>query len=153
MKYINLSLITMIVTAFLMRVKELLFHSAKQELTPESITEAMWSEALKEVHVYRSMEIVLQFAKTGDDPNQTEIYNWVLGPCLGNKADALISSWCFINLTPENGYRISSVFNRLATPSRTKFVQWPMATLKQAALLNVYNRLMYAALDKDRNNT
>ena len=104
MKYLNLSIITMVVTAFIMKVRSLLKKSGKVELESTGITEAMWAEAEKYASIYRGMEIVLQFAKSTDVPNQTEIYNWVLGPCLGNLAQGLIFRWCLINLTPENGF-------------------------------------------------
>ena len=149
MKYLNLSIITMVVTAFIMKVRSLLKKSGKVELESTGITDAMWAEAEKEASVYRGMEIVLQFAKSTDDPNQTEIYNWVVGPCLGNLAQVLISKWCIINLTPENGFRLNKVFNRMAT--RNRIVPWPMSTQKQIALLNMYNRLMNAAEDNARN--
>ena len=149
MKYLNLSVITMVVTAFIMKVRSLLKKSGKLDLESTGITNAMWADAEKEASIYRGMEIVLQFVKSTEDPNQTEIHNWVLGPCLGNLALVLIAKWCIINLTPENGFRLSSVFNRMAT--RNRIVPWPMSTQKQIALLNMYNRLMHAAEENTRN--
>lgn len=149
MKYLNLSIITMVVTAFIMKVRSLLKKSGKVELESTGITNAMWADAEKYASIYRGMEIVLQFVKNNEDPNKTERHNWILGPCLGNLTDAVIFRWCLINLTPENGFRLSSVFNRVAT--RNRIVPWPMSTQKQIALLNMYNRLMIAAEDNARN--
>lgn len=151
MKYINLSLVSMIVTAFILKVKELICRNTNTKVELFGITDKDWDEAIRSVHIVRSMEIVIQFAKPTDSTNQTEIYNWILGPSLGTKADQVVMRWCILNLVPENGYRVNKVFNRMAT--ECKILQWPMSSTKQIELLNIYNRLMYASMDKEGHKT
>lgn len=109
MKYFNLSIFTMIITAFIMKVVRLVRGKKRPGLVPNGLTPEEWDYAMSQAKICREMELVLQISN-GSSPVSIE---WVLGPSLGDAADLNFMHWCWRNLEQSNGFYLSGIDKRL----------------------------------------
>lgn len=143
MKYFNLSIFTMIITAFIMKVVRLVRGKKRPGLVPNGLTPEEWDYAMSQAKICREMELVLQISN-GSSPVSIE---WVLGPSLDYAADQNFMHWCWRNLEQFNGFYLSGIERRLTPRGRahTMNPQWPLSTKNWADMTNVYNALMHQA--------
>ena len=148
MKYLNLSVFSMIFTAFVMKVVQLVRGKKHPGLAPFGITPEEWEHAMAHAKLYRDMEIVLGFDKRGGNGLE-----WIIGPSLGEEADRLVMNWCWNSLVSENGYFIRTITRRPVlrgdVPNRNP-AQWPLTIEKWADMINMYNALMNQASIRER---
>lgn len=148
MKYFNLSVFTMIITAFIMKVVRLVRGKKRPGLVPNGLTPEEWDYAMSQAKICREMELVLQISN-GSSPVSID---WVLGPSLGDAADLNFMHWCWRNLEQSNGFYLSGIDKRLTPMGRahTMNPQWPLSTKNWADMANVYNALMHQAEMRER---
>ena len=147
MKYFNLSVFTMIITAFIMKVVRLVRGKKRPGLAPNGLTSEEWDYAMSQAKICREMELVLQISN-GSSPG---IIDWVVGPSLGDAADLNFMHWCWRNLEQSNGFYLSVIDKRL-TPRGKAHINpsWPLSTKNWADMANVYNALMHQAELRER---
>lgn len=142
MKYFNLSIFTMIITAFIMKVVRLVRGKNRPGLAPDGLTPEEWDYAMSQAKICREMELVLQIGN-GDG---TVRIDWVVGPSLGDAADLNFMHWCWRNLEQFNGFYLSGIDRRLTTRGVGHInPQWPLSIKNWADMTNVYNALMHQA--------
>lgn len=148
MKYFNLSVFTMIITAFIMKVVRLVRGKKRPVLTPNGLTPEEWDYAMSQAKIYRSMELVLQIS----NGSSTVRIDWVVGPSLGDVADKNFMHWCWRNLEQFNGFYLSGIDKRLTQRGRvhTMNPQWPLSSKNWVDMVNVYNALMHQAELRER---
>lgn len=148
MKYFNMSIFTMIITAFIMKVVRLVSGKKRPGLAPNGLTPEEWDHAMSQAKVCREMELVLQISN-GSSPTSID---WVLGPSLGDAADQNFMHWCWCNLEQFNGYYLSGIDRRMTQRGRAHAMnpQWPLFTKNWADMANVYNALMRQAELRER---
>ena len=83
MKYFNLSVFTMIITAFIMKVVRLVRGNKRPGLAPNGLTPEEWDHAMSQAKVCREMELVLHISNASSPAS----IDWVLWPSLGDAAD------------------------------------------------------------------
>jgi hypothetical protein len=146
MKYINLSLVSMIITAFVMKVVELFSGKTKNLIAPNGLTAEEWENAMANAKIYRDTVIVLHFANSGGGT-----LDWTTGYSIGPSADLNFMHWCWCNLVAENGYRLSRISLEAVCGSTWKLnPQWPLSTKVWAEMVNVYNALYHQAELRER---
>lgn len=148
MKYFNLSVFTMIITAFIMKVVRLVRGKKRPGLVPNGLTSEEWDYALSQAKIYREMELVLQIG----NGNGTVRIDWVVGPSLGDAADLNFMHWCWRNLVALNGFYLSGIDKRLVPRGRahTMNPEWPLSIKNWSDMANVYNALMHQAELRER---
>lgn len=148
MKYFNLSVFTMIITAFIMKVVRLVRGKKRPGLVPNGLTPEEWDYAMSQAKICREMELVLQIGNC----NGTVSIEWVVGPSLGDGADQNFMHWCWRNIEQMNGFYLSGIDRRLAPRGRahTMNPQWPLSIKNWADMSNVYNALMHQAEMRER---
>ena len=148
MKYFNLSVFTMIITAFIMKVVRLVCGKKRLGLAPNGLTPEEWDYAMSQAKICRNMELVLQIGN-GDG---TIRIDWVVGPSLGDAADLNFMHWCWRNLEQSNGFYLSGIDKRLTPMGRahTMNPQWPLSTKNWADMTNVDNALIHQAELRER---
>lgn len=148
MKYFNMSVFTMIITAFIMKVVRLVRGKKRPDLAPNGLTSEEWDYAMSQAKICREMELVLQISN-GSSPVSID---WVLGPSLGDAADLNFMHWCWRNLEQFNGFYLSGIDKRLTPRGRAHAMnpQWPLSTKNWADMANVYNALMHQAELRER---
>jgi hypothetical protein len=148
MKYFNLSVFTMIITAFIMKVVRLVRGKKRPGLVPNGLTSEEWDYAMSQAKICREMELVLQI---GNGSGTVRI-DWVVGPCLGDAADKNFMHWCWSNLEQFNGFYLSGIGRRLAPRgmAHTKNPRWPLSITNLVGMTNVYNALMHQAELRER---
>ena len=142
MKYINLSLVSMIITAFVMKVAKLFRGKAKNMIAPNGLTAKEWENAMANAKICRDMAIVLHFSNSGGST-----LDWTTGYSIGTSANLNFMHWCWCNLVAENGYRLSRIsLEAVRHASIGKLnPQWPLSTKAWAEMVNVYNALYHQA--------
>ncbi len=148
MKYFNMSVFTMIITAFIMKVVRLVRGKKRPGLAPDGLTSEEWDYAMSQAKICREMELVLQIGN-GDG---TIRIDWVVGPSLGDAADLNFMHWCWRNLVQFNGFYLSGIDKRLTPRGRahTMNPEWPLSIKNWADMANVYNALMHQAELRER---
>ena len=141
MKYLNLSVFTMIITAFIMKVAQLVSGKKRPGLAPNGLTPEEWDDAMSQAKVCREMELVLQISN-GSSPVRID---WVVGPSLGDIADQHFMHWCWRSLDAFNGFYLSGIDRRLTPRAHATNPQWPLSIKNWVDMTNVYNALMYQA--------
>ena len=141
MKYLNLSVFTMIITAFIMKVAQLVSGKKRPGLAPNGLTPEEWDDAMSRAKVCREMELVLQISN-GSSPVRID---WVVGPSLGDIADQHFMHWCWRILDAFNGFYLSGIDRRLTPRAHATNPQWPLSIKNWVDMTNVYNALMYQA--------
>ena len=147
MKYFNMSIFTMIITAFIMKVVRLVRGKKRPGLAPNGLTPEEWEHAMSQAKVCREMELVLQISN-----GSPVSIDWVLGPSLGDAADQNFMHWCWRNLEQSNGFYLSGIDRRMTPRGRahTMNPQWPLSIKNWADMANVYNALMRQAELRER---
>ena len=147
MKYFNLSVFTMIITAFIMKVVRLVRGKKRPVLAPNGLTPEEWDDAMSQAKICRSMELVLQISNC----ISTVRIDWVVGSSLGDTADQHFMHWCWRSLGQFNGYYLSGI-DRRQTPRGAHAMnpQWPLSIKNWADMMNVYNALMHQAELRER---
>ena len=148
MKYFNMSIFTMIITAFIMKVVRLVSGKKRPGLAPNGLTPEEWDHAMSQAKVCRDMELVLQISN-GSSPISID---WVLGPSLGDAADQNFMHWCWRNLEQYKGFYLSGIDRRMTPRGRahTMNPEWPLSIKNWADMANVYNALMHQAELRER---
>ena len=148
MKYFNLSVFTMIITAFIMKVVRLARGKNRPGLVPNGLTSDEWDYAMSQAKICREMELVLQIS----NGSSAVSIDWVLGPSLGDAADLNFMHWCWRNLEQFNGFYLSGIDKRLAPKGRahTMNPEWPLSIKNGLDMANVYNSLMHQAELRER---
>lgn len=148
MKYFNLSIFTMIITAFIMKVARLVRGKRRPCLPPNGLTSEEWEYAMSHAKICREMELVLQFCNGRDAPT----IDWVVGPSLGDGADTNFMHWCWRNIEPSNGFYLYAIERRPATRGGAHTVNpsWPLSIKNWVDMTNVYNALMCHAELRER---
>ncbi len=148
MKYFNLSVFTMIITAFIMKVVRLVRGKKRPGLVPNGLTPEEWDYAMSQAKIYRVMELVLQISN-GSSPG---IIDWVVGPSLGDAADLNFMHWCWHNLEQSNGFYLSGIDKRLTPRGRAHTMNpaWPLSIKNWLDMAKVYNALMHQAEMRER---
>lgn len=143
MKYVNMSVFTMIITAFIMKVVRLVRGKKRPGWSPNGLTPEEWDCAMSQAKICREMELVLQIS----NGSCTVRIDWVVGPSLGDAADRNFMHWCWRNLGQFNGFYLSGIDKRLTPRGRahTMNPQWPLSIKNWADMSNVYNALMHQA--------
>ena len=147
MKYLNLSVFTMIITAFIMKVVQLVRGKKRPGLAPNGLTSEEWDYAMSQAKICRSMVLVLHIS----NGSSTVSIDWVVGPSLGDVADKNFMHWCWRNLEQFNGFYLSGIDRRM-TPRGMGHINpsWPLSSKNWADMTNVYNALMHQAELKER---
>jgi len=147
MKYINLSLVSMIITAFVMKVVKLFRGKTKSMIAPNGLTAEEWENAMANAKIYRDTVIVLHFVNSGGGT-----LDWTTGYSIGPSADLNFMHWCWCNLVAENGYRLSRISLEVARNASIGKLnpQWPLSTKAWAEMVNVYNALYHQAEMRER---
>lgn len=147
MKYFNLSIFTMIITAFIMKVVRLVSGKKRPGLAPNGLTPEEWDYAMSQAKICREMELVLQISNS----SSTVRIDWVVGPSLGDAADQNFMHWCWRNLEQFNGFYLSGIDKRL-TPRGWAHINpsWPLSIKNWADMANAYNALMHQAELRER---
>ena len=148
MKYFNLSVFTMIFTAFIMKVMRLVRGKQRPGLAPNGLTPEEWDYAMSQAKICREMELVLQIGNA----NGTVSVEWVVGPSLGDGADQNFMHWCWRNIEQKNGFYLSGIDRRMTPRGRahTMNPQWPLSIKNWADMTNVYNALLHQAELRER---
>lgn len=144
MKYFNMSIFTMIITAFIMKVVRLVSGKKRPGLAPNGLTPEEWDHAMSQAKVCREMELVLQISN-GSSPTSID---WVLGPSLGDAADQNFMHWCWRNIEPFNGFYLCGIDKRRR--AHTMNPSWPLSIKNWSDMANVYNALMHQAELRER---
>lgn len=147
MKYINISLVSMIITAFVMKVAKLFRGKTKNMIAPNGLTATEWENAMANAKIYRDMVIVLHFVNSGGCALE-----WTTGYSLGPAANINFMHWCWCNLVAENGYRLGRIsLEAVRNASIGKLnPQWPLSTKAWSEMVNVYNALYHQAELRER---
>lgn len=148
MKYFNMSVFTMIITAFIMKVVRLVSGKKRPGLAPNGLTSEEWDDAMSQAKICREMVLVLQISN-GSSPATID---WAVGPSLGDAADQHFMHWCWRSLDAFNGFYLSGIDRRMTPRGRTHTMnpQWPLSTKNWADMANVYNALMHQAELRER---
>ena len=148
MKYFNLSIFTMIITAFITKVVRLVRGKKRTGLAPNGLTSEEWDDAMSQTKICREMELVLQIS---NDSSPVSI-DWVLGPSLGDAADRHFMHWCWRNIGRFNGFYFSGIDILPTTRgmAHTMNPEWPLSIKNWADMANVYNALMHQAELRER---
>lgn len=147
MKYFNLSVFTMIITAFLMKVVRLVRGKKRPGLVPNGLTPEEWDYAMSQAKICRDMELVLQIG----NGNGTVRIDWVVGPSLGDAADRNFMHWCWRSLEQFNGFYLSGIDRRMTLRGRVPInPSWPLSIKNWSDMANVYNALMHQAELRER---
>ncbi len=148
MKYFNMSVFTMIITAFIMKVVRLVRDKKRPGLAPDGLTPEEWDYAMSQAKICRKMELVLQIG----NGNGTVRIDWVVGPSLGDTADQNFMHWCWRSLEQFNGFYLSGIDRRLSPRGRAHTINppWPLSIKNWADMTNVYNALMHQAELRER---
>ena len=144
MKYINISLTSMIFTAFVMKVAKLFRGKTKNMIAPNGLTATEWETAMANAQICRDGVVVLHFMNSGGCT-----LDWTTGYSLGPSADINFMHWCWRNLVAENGYRLRRISLRHASFGKLN-PQWPLSTKAWAGMVNVYNALYHQAELRER---
>ena len=147
MKYLNLSVFTMIITAFIMKVVRLVRGKKRPALAPNGLTSEEWDDAMSQTKICREMELVLQIR---NDSSPVSI-DWVVGPSLGDVADTYFMYWCWRNLEQFHGFYLCGIDIR-PTPRGAHAMnpQWPLSIKNWADMMNAYNALIHQAELRER---
>ena len=148
MKYFNMSVFTMIITAFIMKVVRLVRGKKRPGLAPNGLTSEEWDDAMSQTKICREMELVLQIS---NDSSPVSI-DWVVGPSLGDTADRHFMHWCWSNLEQFHGFYLIGIDIRPTTRgmANTMNPQWPLSIKNWADMMNAYNALMHQAELRER---
>ena len=147
MKYFNLSVFTMIITAFIMKVVRLVRGKKRPGLAPNGLTSEEWDDAMSQTKICREMELVLHISNASSPVS----IDWVLGPSLCDTADRHFMHWCWRNLEQFHGFYLIGIDIR-PTPrgAHTMNPQWPLSIKNWADMMNAYNALMHQAELRER---
>ena len=147
MKYFNLSVFTMIITAFIMKVVRLVRGKKRPVLAPNGLTPEEWDDAMSQAKICRSMELVLQISNC----ISTVRIDWVVGPSLGDTADQHFMHWCWSNFEQFHGFYLIGIDIR-PTPRGAHAMnpQWPLSIKNWADMMNAYNALIHQAELRER---
>lgn len=147
MKYFNLSVFTMIITAFIMKVVRLVRGKKRPGLAPNGLTSEEWDDAMSQTKICREMELVLHIS---NDSSPVSI-DWVVGPSLGDTADPYFMYWCWSNFEQFHGFYLCGIDIR-PTPrgARAMNPQWPLSIKNWADMMNAYNALIHQAELRER---
>lgn len=146
MKYISISIFSMIITAFIQKVITLLKTQTRPTLAPNGLTPEQWEHAMNSAKIIRSMKLVLEF-RTHDGSS----VKWVVGTSLDSTADQCFMNWCWRNFKPENGYWLVSIERRMVQRGEGKVnQQWPLSIDAWSGMTNTYNALFHQAELRER---
>lgn len=147
MKYFNLSIFTMIITAFIMKVVRLVRGKKRPGLVPNGLTPEEWDYVMSKAKICREMELVLQIGN-GSSPVSID---WVVGPSLGDVADPYFMHWCWSNFEQFHGFYLCGIDIR-PTPRGAHAMnpQWPLSIKNWADMMNAYNALIHQAELRER---
>lgn len=147
MKYFNLSVFTMIITAFIMKVVRLVRGKKRTGLAPNGLTSEEWDDAMSQTKICREMELVLHIS---NDSSPVSI-DWVVGPSLGDTADRHFMHWCWRNFEQFHGFYLCGIDIR-PTPRGAHAMnpQWPLSIKNWADMMNAYNALIHQAELRER---
>ncbi len=147
MKYINISLVSMIITAFVMKVVKLFRGKTKNMTAPNGLTPTEWEVAMANAKIYRDTVIVLHFVNSGGST-----LDWTTGYSIGTTANLNFMHWCWCNLVAENGYRLSRISLEVVRNASIGKLnpQWPLSTKAWSEMVNVYNALYHQAELRER---
>lgn len=148
MKYFNMSIFTMIITAFIMKVVRLVCGTKRPGLVPNGLTPEEWDHAMSQAKICREMELVLHISNA----ISLDSIDWVVGPSLGDAADRYFMHWCWRNIEQFNGFYLSGIdiFTTTRGRAHTMNPQWPLSIKNWAGMTNVYNVLMHQAELRER---
>ena len=138
-----MSIFTMIITAFIMKVVRLVRGKKRPGLAPNGLTPEEWDHAMSQAKVCREMELVIHISNS----TILDSIDWVVGPSLGDAADRHFMHWCWRNLGRFNGFYCSGIDILTTTRGRahTMNPQWPLSIKNWADMTNVYNALIHQA--------
>ena len=147
MKYFNMSVFTMISTAFIMKVVRLVRGKKRPGLAPNGLMPEEWDDAMSKAKICREMELVLHISNA----ISLDSIDWVLGPSLGDAANLHFMHWCWRNLEQFNGFYLCGIDIR-PTPRGAHAMnpQWPLSIKNWADMTNVYHALMHQAELRER---
>ena len=147
MKYFNMSVFTMIITGFVMKVVRLVRGKKRPVLASNGLTPEEWDDAMSQAKICRSMELVLQISNCISPVR----IDWVVGPSLGDVADPYFMYWCWSNLEQFHGFYLCGIDIR-PTPRGAHAMnpQWPLSIKNWADMMNAYNALIHQAELRER---
>lgn len=141
MKYFNLSVFTIIFTAFIMKVIRLVRGKRRPCLSPNGLTPEEWEYAMSHAKICRETELVLQFY----NGIGAHTIDCMIGPSLGDGADTIFMHWCWRNLEPSNDFYLTVINRRPTTRGGVLNPSWPLSSKNWIDMMNVYNALMHQA--------
>lgn len=157
----------MIITNFVLKVAVLLRGKKRKGFAPNGLSPEEWETATSTATIWRNTEIVLYICSVYG--NSTPDIEWVVGPSLGETADKIFMHWCWRNVTPYNGFLLTTITRRSAfhnnipiCPASPVFKAdmanvynnqnpiWPLSPVFWVDMINVYNSLMHQAEMRER---